>query len=68
MVEINKTLLADSRIRVLSMSIGWGPGAAGCEGIEPAVKNAKEQGIFVISTMLYSTYPGPYLRGLGETR
>jgi hypothetical protein len=64
-VEINEKLPAGSKIRVLSMSIGWGSSSPGYDAIEKAVKNARDHGIFVISTSLSSTY-GLYFHGLGR--
>ena len=65
-VEINSQLPKDRKIRVLSMSIGWGPGAVGYKEMEKAVDNAKKQGIFVVSSSLRSTYPGLFFHGLGR--
>jgi hypothetical protein len=64
-VEINKSLPADRKIRVLSMSIGWSPQNKGYEEITAAVKEAKAAGIFVISTSLSQTY-GLNFHGLGR--
>lgn len=64
-VAINKTLPADRKIRVLSMSIGWGPQSKGYDEITAAVNEAKDAGIFVISSSLSETY-GLYFHGLGR--
>lgn len=55
-IEINKDLPASRRIRVLSMSIGWGPQSKGYDEITAAVQEAKDNGIFVISSSLRLTY------------
>lgn len=54
-VEINKSLPADRKIRVLSMSIGWSPRNKGYDKIMAAVKEAKDAGIFVIHSGLLRT-------------
>ncbi len=64
-VEINKSLSADRRIRVLSMSIGWDPRNKGYDEITAAVNEAKAAGIFVISSSLSKTY-GLHFHGLGR--
>lgn len=55
-VEINKNLPANRKIRVLSMSIGWSSQNKGYDEIMAAVKEAKAAGIFVISSSLSETY------------
>ncbi len=55
-VELNKLLPEDEKIRVLSISAGWAPEHAGYAAMEKAVKNAKDEGIFVISDNLFETY------------
>ena len=64
-VEINKTLPANRKIRVLSMSIGWGPQSKGYDEIMAAVKEAKAAGIFVISSSLSETHALNF-HGLGR--
>ena len=64
-VEINKTLLEDQKIRVLSMQFGWVPQSKGYEDITAAVEEAKAEGIFVISSSLDETY-GLHFHGLGR--
>jgi hypothetical protein len=65
-VEINKTLPANKKIRVLSMSIGWVPESKGYNEINTALNEAKKAGIFVISSSLDLTY-GLHFQGLGRT-
>lgn len=55
-IEINKDLPVDRKIRALSMSIGWGPQSKGYNEITAAVNEAKSNGIFVISSSLAQTY------------
>jgi subtilase family protein len=64
-VEINKGLPADRKIRVLSMAFGWNPQSKGYDEITTAVKEAKSAGIFVISSTLSGTY-GLNFHGLGR--
>jgi len=63
--EINKDLPANRKIRVLSMSIGWGSQSKGYDEITAAVKEAKDNGIFVISSSLSETYE-LHFHGLGR--
>lgn len=65
-VEINKGLPADRKIRVLSLSWGWRPENKGYEEIDAAVKEAKAAGIFVISSNLRLT-DNLYFHGLGKS-
>jgi hypothetical protein len=64
-VEINKGLAEDRKIRVLSLAFGWGPPSKGYDEIAAAVNEAKEAGIFVISSSLSLTY-GLNFHGLGR--
>jgi hypothetical protein len=64
-VEINKNLPAIRKIRVLSMSIGWGPQSKGFDEIMAAVNEAKAAGIFVISSSLSQTHALNF-HGLGR--
>jgi hypothetical protein len=65
-VEINQGLPENRKIRVLSMSIGWGLESKGYDEITAAVKEAKEAGIFVISTSLSRIYQLDF-HGLGRS-
>jgi hypothetical protein len=47
-MEINRQLPPDRKIRVLSMSIGWEPESKGYAEIQAAVQEAKDAGIFII--------------------
>jgi len=64
-IEINKDLPTAHKIRVLSMSIGWGPQSKGYDEITAAVNEAKAEGIFVVSSSLSETY-GLHFHGLGR--
>lgn len=64
-IEVNKTLPEDQKIRVLSMSVGWSPDLKGYNEITEAVKKAVDQGIFVISANMFETYDNEfYFNGL----
>jgi hypothetical protein len=47
LLEVNRRLPKEHRIRAISMSIGYGPGTPGYEDFIAAVKEAEAQGIFV---------------------
>jgi len=64
-VEINKELPTNRKIRVLSMSFGWGPESKGYDEITAAVNEAKAAGIFLISSSLSETC-GLKFHGLGR--
>ena len=65
-IEVNKTLPADRKIRVLSISRGWAPVELGYADIMTAVKEASAEGIFVISSSLSQTH-GLNFHGLGRS-
>lgn len=65
-VEINKSLPADRKIRALSLSWGWDAERKGYDEITAAVNEAKAEGIFVISTSISLTY-GLHFHGLGRS-
>jgi hypothetical protein len=64
-IEINSQLPSDRKIRVLSMSIGWGPKSKGYAEIGSAVQAARESGIFVICSSEREIY-GLDFHGLGR--
>lgn len=64
-LEINKTLPKDKKIRVISVSIGWEPDQKGFKEIDEAVKRAQSEGILVVSSNL-DRYYNVNLRGLGR--
>jgi len=64
-LEINRTLPADRKIRVISMSIGWDPSETGYADIMAAVERAKKEGVFTVCTSMEQTY-GFVLFGLGR--
>ena len=65
-VAINRQLPKEKKIRVLSISIGWGPTSPGYAEMEKAVDNAKKDDIFVVTSSLSRTYPGLFFHGLGR--
>ncbi|HBV67076.1 MAG TPA: peptidase S8 [Clostridiales bacterium] len=64
-IEINKDLPDDNKIRVISLAIGWEDGQKGYEEMIEALSRAKEAGIFVVSSSLKETY-GYNFHGLGK--
>lgn len=64
-VEINKSLPKNRKIRVLSMAFGWSPDSKGYDEIVAAVNEAKSNGIFVISSSIEETYDFRF-HGLGR--
>jgi hypothetical protein len=64
-IEINKSLPADRKIRAISLQFGWRSESKGYQEITTAVEQAKAAGIFVISTYMLDTY-GFQFNGLGR--
>jgi hypothetical protein len=64
-LEVNRQLPPDRKIRVLSMAIGWGPEAKGYAEITAAVHAAREEGLFVICSSEQDIY-GFHFHGLGR--
>ncbi|HWI53140.1 MAG TPA: S8/S53 family peptidase [Symbiobacteriaceae bacterium] len=64
-LDKNATLSDKDKIRVIGMSIGWGPDEEGYAEIERAVERAKRAGVFIISTSLERDY-GFKFHGLGR--
>ncbi len=56
LLEINRALPKEHKIRVISISVGWSPGNGGYDEVMAAVKRATEQNVFVISTALERTH------------
>jgi hypothetical protein len=65
-VEINKSLPDQNKIRVLSLSMSWGPKSKGYVLLQKALDDAMAAGIFVISDNLSSTY-GLKFNGVGRS-
>jgi hypothetical protein len=65
-LEINRGLPEDRKIRVIAMQVGWNPDQAGYDEITAAVNEAKEAGIFVISSSLSDTH-GLNFHGMGRS-
>lgn len=64
-LEINQDLSQDQKIRVIAMQVGWSPDQAGYDEITAAVSEAREAGIFVVSSSLSETY-GLHFHGMGR--
>ena len=65
-LEINKNLPEDRKIRVIAMQVGWHPSQKGYDEITNAVNTAKAEGVFVISSSLQDTH-GLNFHGLGRS-
>jgi hypothetical protein len=64
-LELNRALPKDQKIRVISISVGWSPNQKGCTETDTAVQRAKAEGVFVISTALEGTHHLQF-HGLGR--
>ncbi|MBE7500869.1 MAG: hypothetical protein HS113_11285 [Verrucomicrobiales bacterium] len=65
LLDLNRQLPPARRIRVISISVGWSPGQAGCTEADAAVERATREGVFVISTALERTHRLAF-HGLGR--
>jgi hypothetical protein len=65
MLDVNRSLPPEKKIRVLSMSFGWVPFEPGYYEIEKVIQEAKKEGIFVVSSNLQEHY-GFRFQGLGR--
>jgi len=66
-LEVNRSLPADRKIRVLSISVGWSPRQKGYAEVTAAVERAKKDRIFVVSSSVSATYDGKFnFHGLGR--
>jgi subtilisin family serine protease len=65
-IEINNTLPADRKIKVLAVSqFGWDSKSKGYDEITATVNEARNAGIFVINPNVYESY-GFHFEGLGR--
>jgi hypothetical protein len=64
-LELNKNLPEEHKIRIIAMQVGWSPDQAGYDEITAAVEAAKKAGVFVISSSLSETH-GLKFHGLGR--
>lgn len=64
-LELNATLPPGKKIRVISISVGWNPQQKGYQAVTAAVKRAKEQGVFIVSSSLEETF-GLKFNGMGR--
>jgi hypothetical protein len=65
-LEINKTLEADKKIRVIAAAVGASPKDKGYEDFVSAVERAKKDNIFLITSSLKDTYRFCF-QGLGRS-
>jgi hypothetical protein len=66
LLEVNRTLPRERRIRVISISVGWSPSQKGYEEAMAATERAGAEGVFVISTAIEATH-GLAFHGLGRS-
>jgi hypothetical protein len=64
-LEVNRTLPKEHRIRVVSLSIGWQQSQEGYAEVMKAVQHATDEGVFVLSSSLAETH-GLQYHGLGR--
>lgn len=64
-LEVNKTLPKEEKIRVISISVGWNKDQKGFKEVDEAVKRAKAEGILVVSTCFREYYSTNFC-GLGR--
>ncbi len=64
-LEVNKILPEENKIRVISISVGWGESQKGYKEVMASVNRARNQGIFVVSSSLHDIY-GWNFNGLGR--
>lgn len=64
-LDVNKSLPLEKKIRVISISVGWSPNQKGYKNMLEAIEKAKTEGVFVISSSLGNTY-GLFFHGLGR--
>jgi hypothetical protein len=65
-LEVNRQLPADRRIRVVAMQVGWNKNQAGYDEIAAACKEAKAAGLLVVSSSLEEVH-GFKFHGLGRS-
>jgi hypothetical protein len=65
LVEVNQSLPAEKKMRVISISVGWTSDQKGFAEAGAAVERARKAGIFVISTSLETIYKLAF-HGLGR--
>jgi hypothetical protein len=64
-LEINKELPAEKKIRVISMSLGWGKGQDGYEEMQTAARAARDAGLLFVSSSMHEVH-GFGFHGMGR--
>ncbi len=65
LLEVNARLHREQRIRVISISTGWGPKNPGYKAMNDAVRRAADAEIFVVSSNVFEAFePGFWFWGL----
>ena len=66
-LEVNARLPEKEKIRVISISVGWGPQQKGYAEVTAAVEKAQKEGLFVVSSSLFATSGRQFaFHGLGR--
>jgi hypothetical protein len=65
LLDVNATLPAGRKLRVISISVGWSPDAKGGTAADGAVARAQGEGVFVVTTSIERHY-GFKFHGLGR--
>lgn len=64
LLEVNSRLPRDRKIRVISISAGWGPKNKGFKAMNKAVRRAAAAGVFVLSANIFDSFePGLWVWG-----
>ena len=64
-LEVNRQLPVGQKIRVMSLSVGWGAQEPGYDEMTAATRQAKEAGMLVVSSSIEQTH-GFRINGLGR--
>ncbi|MHB8056058.1 MAG: S8 family serine peptidase [Candidatus Aminicenantales bacterium] len=66
-LEINRKLPKERKIRVISISVGWSPGQKGYRKMMAVVEKALDEGVFIVSSSIKNCYKGKFsFSGLGR--
>jgi hypothetical protein len=67
-LEINKNLPNEKKIRVISISVGWTPEQKGYKQMMAVVEKAIREGVFIVSSSIRNYYDHKYIfSGLGRS-
>ena len=67
-LDINKYLPKEKKIRVISISVGWPPGRKGYKKMMAVVEKANQAGVFIVSSSIQNSYGLKFsFNGLGRS-